>query len=112
MTTAEQRSLCAKFRADFVEVRDTDIAGVARNVSVTSSPIHGLRHLPTSGASGWYIWAGEYSDADDFFQPIHVAHLESTCPQILNFLALAPGWRFLIAGDQVDVWYDPNLLKA
>jgi len=87
-----------------------DVAGIARDVSPVSRPLHGLRHLPDEGTSGWFLWSGKFSEASDFFEPIHVAHLESTCPQALKFLGLAPGWRFLIAGDHVDVWYDEKLL--
>ena len=48
--------------------------------------------------SGWYVWAGEaFSDAPDFFQPMHIEHVISRCPEILPYLGLAPGWRFLIA---------------
>jgi len=32
-------------------------------------------------------------------------------PQVLDYLALPPGWRFLIAPDYKDVWFDENLLK-
>ena len=72
-------------------------------------PVHGLRVNPTSGVSGWYIWAGEMSDAEDFFEPSHVSHLPATCPLAVPFLSLPPGWRFLTDGDEVDVWFDPDL---
>jgi hypothetical protein len=31
-------------------------------------------------------------------------------PQVAGFLGLPPGYRFLLAGDHVDVWYDEKLL--
>ena len=39
------------------------------------------------------------SQSDDFFVPLHVAQLHAWCPEVLSFLGLAPGWRFLKAGD-------------
>jgi hypothetical protein len=41
---------------------------------------------------------------------LHAAHLEDELPEVLSFLALPPGWRFLIAPGHEDVWYDGTLL--
>ncbi|MEW4429666.1 hypothetical protein AB1I68_19555 [Paenibacillus pabuli] len=54
---------------------------------------------PVGDTTGWYIWAGEYSDADDFFVPLHTAHVDEWDPKIKKYLGLAPGCRFLIAED-------------
>jgi hypothetical protein len=74
-------------------------------------PINGLRHLPKGNTSGWYIWCGEeLSSDDDFFSPLHAKHLIERCPEIVKFLGLPPGYRFLAANDYVDIWYDDSLL--
>lgn len=75
-------------------------------------PINGLRHPPVGDTSGWYIWAGGEPSSDaSFFVPLHISHLDEWCPEILPFLGLAPGWRFLTDLDgYVDVWHDPSLL--
>jgi hypothetical protein len=76
-------------------------------------PINGFRHPAKGDANGWYIWCGEtLSNAADFFSPLHTIHLRERCPEILQFLGLPPGWRFLLAGDHVDVWYDSTLLNV
>jgi hypothetical protein len=76
-------------------------------------PIHGLRHPPTSGTSGWYIWCGELSEAEDFFSPLHVEHLAKYLPVAMEYLALPPGYRFLVDGDDhEDVWFDASLLEV
>jgi hypothetical protein len=50
------------------------------------APLNGLRHPPTADTTGWYIWAGsDFSEADDFFQPLHVQHLADWCPEVLDF---------------------------
>ncbi len=51
--------------------------GVSRSALDGTAPLNGLRHPPEAGTSGWYIWGGEWSDADDFFQPLHHAHVLS-----------------------------------
>jgi len=86
--------------------------GMARNVREGVLPINGLRHLPEGDTTGWYLWAGEELSTDpDFFVPLHVAHVAEWCPTVLRYLALPPGWRFLVAGDYDDVWEDPSLLR-
>ena len=109
---AEQRLLCIKCGAQFLEASDGSKVGLARNVRQGVLPINGVRHVPVGDTSGWYIWAGEtLSVAEDFFQPLHIGHLHEDCPQVIKYLGLAPGWRFLIAGDYEDVWFDADVLK-
>jgi len=31
---------------------------------------------------------------------------------VIRLLGLAPGWRFLLSGDYLDVWFDPALLTV
>jgi hypothetical protein len=91
---------------------DTDSKlGMSRNVRAGVQPINGVRTRPDAGTCGWYVWAGEAAPSNDpdFFEPLHVAHVEKVCPAILPYLELPPGWRFLIAPGHVDVWFDPNV---
>ena len=62
--------------------------------------------------TGWYLWAGrdDVPLEPDAFVPLHVEHLAAWRPEILRFLGLPPGWRFLTDGSYVDVWYDAALL--
>ncbi|WP_247684618.1 immunity protein Imm33 domain-containing protein [Pseudoalteromonas luteoviolacea] len=54
-----------------------------------------------------YIWRGEeWSNAPDFFKPLHVGHIAEYLPQIKPYLALPPGYRLLIADGYEDVWQD------
>jgi hypothetical protein len=75
-------------------------------------PINGLRHESDSTTNGWYLWCGEWSDADDFFKPLHIDHISDYLPQVAPYLDLPPGYRFLI-DDQgsEDIWFDETLLK-
>jgi hypothetical protein len=76
-------------------------------------PLNGLRHPPVGETSGWYLWAGEQLGRDpDYFEPLHIAHLDEWAPLALKFMALAPGWRFLTDGQYEDVWFDPTLLNS
>lgn len=76
-------------------------------------PINGLRHPSKQGESGWCIWCGsELSRANNFFSPLHSKHLQEHCPKVIPFLGLPPGYRFLLDGQYVDVWFDPKLLDV
>jgi hypothetical protein len=109
--SSAQQLLAEKYGSSFVETGPADIAGVAKNVAEGLMPLNGLRHPPTEATSGWYIWAGpELSQADDFFEPVHVEHLNALRPEAIEFLGLEPGWRFLLAPGHVDVWFDASLL--
>lgn len=78
-----------------------------------ATPINGLRHPPQADTSGWYVWCGEqFSTAPDFFAPLHTSHIYEEYPHLIKFFGLPPGYRFLVAGDYEDVWYDPSLLSV
>ncbi len=84
--------------------------GFARS-TIGLFPVHALRILPAGGTSGWYIWAGgEMSSDPDFFQPLHISHLDQYCPEIMPYLGLPPGWRVLLAPNHEDVWFDAGLI--
>jgi len=112
MTTEErQREVCRRYNAEFLDALPSMKAGVADDVWRGVSPLNGLRHIPSNGTSGWYIWAGEEpSQEDDYFKPLHIGHLNDTSFDMIRFLGLAPGWRFQIADDHEEVWFDPSLL--
>ncbi|PPD55577.1 MAG: hypothetical protein CTY11_01390 [Methylomonas sp.] len=107
-----QKQVCQKFGAQFLGAPDTSKVGISLNVRDGVVPINGLRHPPEGDTSGWYIWAGEeLSNGTEFFKPLHIEHLDNWCPQIKKYLGLAPGWRFLIANEYEDVWFDESLLR-
>ena len=110
--TLVQRQFCDLHGVDFVAAPSHLKVGIARNVRDSLLPINGLRHRPEGDTTGWYIWAGEeFSDAPDFFVPLHVEHLADWCPDAIRFLGLPPGWRFLVADGYEDVWEDQSLLS-
>jgi hypothetical protein len=109
----EQRETCDRFTARF-DPADLGLnIGIAENFSSGLFPLNGLRHPATETTSGWYLWAGdELSEANDLFKPIHGYHLLESNAAVLKYLALPPGWRFLVAGDYEDAWFDAKLLEV
>jgi hypothetical protein len=108
-----QKEVCRKYGADYLPSPCDLKVGIATNVREGIVPINGFRHPPQGDTTGWYIYAGEVlPDDPDFFKPLHVEHLDDWCPQVKKYLGLSPGWRFLIAGDYTDVWFDESLLEV
>ncbi|QBF33052.1 hypothetical protein [Thalassococcus sp. S3] len=108
-----QIQVCARFRVDPCEAFSGEKVGISENATAGLMPLNGLRHPPTSGVTGWYLWGGtEFSEANDFFKPVHLAHLENSCELGLKFLLLPPGWRFLTDGTYEDVWLDPAFIEV
>jgi hypothetical protein len=102
--------MCRRFSAEFHPTDLEATVAVAVDTLGSGAPLHGLRQEPDPAGYSWYIWAGDASADPDFFHPLHAQELCDTIPQVLPYLGLGPGWRFLIAPGYEDVWYDPNLL--
>jgi len=102
-----QLAVCQKYGVPFFPSPSNLKVGIAENVRKGLKPINGVRVAPTEETTGWFLWAGEtmWKD-DDFFLPMHVAHVIDWCPQAIKFLGLPPGSRFLVDGDFEDVWMD------
>ena len=108
-----QRQVCDEHGLSFCPPAHDSKLGVSADFRAGRWPLNGLRHLPEGDTSGWYLWSGgELSQAADHFQPLHTRHLAERCPDVLRFLALPPGSRFLLAEDYEDVWFDESLLKT
>ena len=112
MLEKQQQEICRRYGAEYVRAAGQLTLGISRDFASASYPINGLRHPTEHNTCGWFVWSGEtLSTDDDFFVPIHVYHLDDICPSILPYLGLAPGWRFLIAPNYEDVWWDDALLE-
>ncbi|WP_347906101.1 hypothetical protein [Pseudomonas purpurea] len=70
------------------------------------SPIYGSRiQLPEGGTISWFIHGGEYSTASGFYQALHASHLMEELPEVLKYLSLPEGARFIIDREGYeDVW--------
>jgi hypothetical protein len=108
----QQRRLCKELNHPYLAAHPDSKVGFALETR-GHLPINGLRHPPQGNTTGWYLWCGEEFPSDDHsFSPVHTRHLLQLQPEVLKFLGLPPGYRFLTAGDYVDVWYDATLLNV
>jgi len=87
------------------------IVGFAKQ-TLGKQPINGLRHPSEGNTNGWYVWCGDWSGADEFFEPLHVEHVKDYLPQIMRYFDLPPGYRFLIDEEgHEDIWFDEGLME-
>lgn len=99
-----QKEICKKYGSDWLATPPDKVLGLATNLEYT--PIYGIRYL-----SGWMIWSGEHSEADDFYKPVCAAHLVDYFPNAINYLGLSEGWAFIIdSNGYEDVWFDEKYL--
>lgn len=113
MRKVNEQSVCERFGASPLLPAAGSKLGIALS-TLGELPIHGLRLKEEMGTNGWYIWCGgEMSKDDDFFSPLHIEHIDQFLPAISYYLALPPGYRFLVDDKGYeDVWFDPELLNA
>lgn len=108
-----QREVCDRFGATPLAAPAERKVGISLNVHSGEVPLNAIRHLNVGDTTGWYVWRGEIdpiTQADDFFVPLHVAHLDEWCPELIPYLALPPGWGVLLAPGYEDIWFDEKLL--
>jgi len=104
----EQNKLCQKYDSLCKPISKDLKVGISADLNL--EPLNGLRHNSEDGTTGWFIWSGEYEERDDFFQPICAEHLLNLKPEVLKYLGLDIGFRFLIGKDNYeDVWFDKKI---
>ena len=108
--TDTEWAICEKYDSKIAAVSPNGRIGIALK-TMTQHPTNGLRHPPHGNMCGWYIWGGEYSADPNFFQVLHVEHIAKHYPDLFKLLSLEPGFRFLIDGTYLDVWFDEQLLN-
>jgi hypothetical protein len=107
-----QRVFCDERGASYVASLWEAMSGFAISTA-GKIPLNGLRHPAGGGTTGWYIWCGEQaSDAPDFYVPLHTLCLYELYPEIAKLFGLQPGYRFLLAPDYLDIWFDASLLQV
>lgn len=104
----EQKVICERNNSAWKPINKKLKIGVSTYLS--KDPINGMRIAADRGTTGWFIWTGEFSENEDFFQPMCAEHLLEHRPEIIKYLALDIGFRFLTDKNEYeDIWHAPNL---
>ena len=90
---------------------------VSRNVTNDARPLYGARWPPNPERSdcGWIFWAGdpdiEVVDQAEGFDIVAVTQIKQRSDLAWKYLALPPGWAFVVGADNTeDAYQDPELL--
>ena len=103
-----QQAICDHNQSAFCPISPDDMVAVALK-TLGNSPIYGVRVYKANPSDNveWFFYCGEFSEADDFYKPLHAQHLSEYLPMVEKYLALAPGYRFIIDADGYeDVWLE------
>ncbi|ANF81759.1 hypothetical protein A3K93_05870 [Acinetobacter sp. NCu2D-2] len=102
---AEQKLLCEEVGSAYIEVSGDDVVAVAVN-TLEQDPIVGIRKQPEGEQNvSWFIYGGEQVSNEEAFETMTVRELQDIIPDVLPYLALEQGFRFMIDGDDYeDVW--------
>ena len=107
----KQKAICSNYSSKWAPINKKLVVGISTDIE--ADPINGLRLRPDRQTTGWFIWTGDFSEACDFFQPMCAEHLLQKRPEIIKYLGLDVGFRFLAdKKGYEDVWYDEKLQKA
>ena len=105
-----QKEICRRYDSIWKPINKNLRIGLGSDIM--SNPVHGLRHPEERGTTGWFIWTGEFSEKEDFFEPMCAEHLLQIRPELIKYLGLDIGYRFSIDEDgSEDVWYDEKLKR-
>lgn len=103
-----QKEICTTYHSQWKPINKKLL--VAVSVSLNEDPINGLRHPNEKGTTGWFVWTGEYSENDDFFKPMCAEHLLQIRPEVIKYLGLDIGFRFMAdRSGYEDIWYEDKL---
>lgn len=106
-----QYSLCETINAEF-DSPTADKFVTIYNQVFESEEIQGVRYEEGGDQSGWLLYCKE-QDLDtlneDGFLTLHLYELTLKRPDILKFLALPTGYRFILKGNEYNAWKDKSL---
>jgi hypothetical protein len=104
----QQLEICRKYNTYWYPSPSHCISGLLSKDSSNSS-FTAIRHLPQSGASGWFLWNDIF--VPDQFVPVEISHLEDLDDRIIKYLGLPPGYTFSISEGSETVSFDKALLN-
>lgn len=70
--------------------------------------IEGIRYDSPEHMTGWWLITDDYDDNIESLKTVHYYHVAFTRPDILKYLAIPFGYRFLMENDKVLIMKDEN----
>lgn len=74
-------------------------------------PVEAVKYEAPEHMSGWYITTDLYNDDINTLQQIQLPDLKLKRPELVKFLALDNGFRFVVDKENIEVWFDEEVLE-
>jgi len=105
IATAAQRAICEKYGSSIIPYAPDEQIAVAL-CSMGKQPLYGVRVYPKAGETiSWFFYYGQYSDAENFYQPICIEHAKKQMPEIEPYLCLDYGYKIIVdLTGYEDIW--------
>lgn len=99
-----QKAICQKYKSAYKPLKENAEVALALS-TIGTMPIYGSRIDSDDNGVEWYIYCGEFSEAENFYEPVAADCLKDELPLVVSLMALEVGYNFIV-DDQgyVDVW--------
>lgn len=100
----EQKVICKKYNSAYKPLNENAEIALATS-TLGQMPIYASRVDADENGVEWYVYCGEFSNAEDFYEPVAIDCLPEDLPAIIPFLALESGFNFIVDDKGYeDVW--------
>ena len=100
-----QQACCENFKAQYTPTSEEQLVVISEGV-YEGMALEGVRYPAPSHMSGWWLTTDLYDGNTQTLKTVHFSHIVAQRPQIAIYMALPPGYRFKLGGDDEHVWFD------
>lgn len=104
----DQKRVCREQGASFEPPNPLSLIACSDGLREGRSPIGGTRYRHSGKMSGWFLSTDLYDGTNNTVKLHHAYHVTAARPELVNYLALPPGYRF-DHGESPKIWFDATL---
>jgi hypothetical protein len=104
-TYPEQKETCEQHKVSPVPPYPDQMIVVSDGV-LEGDPVEGVRYPSPDHMSGWWLTTSKYNGNSDSLKTEHAYHVYEKRPDLIKFLALPHGYRFMENKEKHDIWFD------
>ncbi|WP_010604482.1 immunity protein Imm33 domain-containing protein [Pseudoalteromonas maricaloris] len=103
-----QQECCENYRAQYTPVDEEQMVVISDGV-YEGLPLEGVRYPSPDHMSGWWLTTDEYNGDTSSLKTVHFTHIVEHRPEVAIYMALPPGYRFMLGGQEEHVWFDEEV---
>lgn len=106
-----QREICSSVRSQFVSTELLNFLVASPDVESGEEEVaEAVRYPFLLPNSGWWLFGPSYDSDIRTMRKVHVGHVVQRFPQIVPYLALAPGFCFSV-GEKPRIWFEKDVAQ-